>query len=263
MKIRRKVYSDTQRKAYSVASRYLHTIGFHPYHCDNHYLGYHMTIENLLSKIGSFNITDWYKNVGQTLTVASFDGLPVDDQQKLQEVIQKFIEPDMLNFDMRQACIDCLKLSNEFNDKVLAMNETEIEFDETLEHFYLYLKKKYRTDRNIIYSNDTSIICKTGIKIPGFRECGPKHAWQVHLEKMKDYDALIVGEHFSEPNRVWTRVFSIKRYHLKERYSGHHFEVIQSMFFEKGFDFETLRVFTKVCEDFFAEVKIEPSVEAV
>jgi hypothetical protein len=263
MKIRRKVYSDIQRNAYSVASLYLHIIGFHPHSCDNNYLGYYMTLENLLSKISSFNIADWYKNVKQTSTVASFDDMPADDQLKLQEAVQKFIEPDMLNFDMRQACIECLKLSNEFNNKFLAIDEVEVEFDETLEHFYSYLKKKYGKGEKVTNSNDLSILCRTGIEIPGFRNNAPEHTWQIHLEKIKDHDALIVGEHFSEPNRVWARAFSIKRYHLKERYSGHRFEVIQSMFFEKGFDFETLRVFTKVCEDFFAEVKIEPSVEAV
>lgn len=263
MKIRRKVYSDIQRKAYSVASQYLHTIGRHPLLCDTRTLGYVMTLENLLSKISTFNITDWYRNVEQTLTVASFDDMLYEDQQKLQEVIQKFIEPDMFTFDMREACMECLRLCTDFSDKILCMESVEIEFDETLEQFYNYLKKKYGTGDEVIGYSGSSILCKSGVKISGFRSNNPKHVWQIHLEKLKDHDALIVGEEFPEPHRMWSRVFSIKKNHDTKNYGKYWFEVIQNMPFEKGFDFETLRVFTKVCEDFFAEVEIKSPVEAV
>lgn len=250
--------------AFHVASAYLYEIGQHPYHCVRRALDYVMTTENLVSKIGSFDITEWYRTAPEKLTTtAVFEDLPTDDQALIKSVIQRFINPNMETFDMKEVCAESLRLSNTLSSKILKIEEVEIEFNETIERFYKYLKVNYGTGEKTTYG-EPSLICSSGIKIPGFRQNSPEHKWQVHLESIGDYDCLIVGESMPSSGRTWSRVFSVKIQHdgSNDGYKTHWFEVVENMFFKKGFDFETLRVFTKICETFFAEVPIETPVES-
>lgn len=137
-----------------------------------------------------------------------------------------------------------------FSDFAVHLNPTTM--DALLQQFYDYVKKKYGVlDKEGIYPDD-SILCSIPIIIPGFRKNLPAHTWQMHLETGKGEERLIIGEIDSEPGNFWSRYIEI----MKQKTSPKYFlSVVGSMYFENKYDFKTLRVFTKVVEDFFKQTE--------
>lgn len=118
--------SRKMQHVYSVAERYLALIDVHPRLVNQGVLGYFMAIENIKEHIGSLDPRDWYKNQYPKEEEVSFDDLPIEDQIKLQAIMDDLMAPSMSQDNLEEKCRNCGYLADEFGHKILARKPSAI-----------------------------------------------------------------------------------------------------------------------------------------